>query len=494
MTEHIDEHTLELLILSPESVSAAEKQKVEAHLELCSLCREHRQRLSAFYQTLDEKLDSPPTQRDREFAENLFARRRKALPERGLELSRESLRETLDTYAEVIEPYRRSALQRFVRWARFNPIKFAGATTVAVAALALLTMTVRRPKDTNPVLAEAKKGMLRVYNKEGEELWSRTAPKISDGSTRFGFEDSPHDPQFVTIEDIDGDGRNEVLVTGLTTLGMYGLDSLYCFEGNGEMRWRIGAGTFATFGKKGIGLVGEPAFIALAFPRAQGRKPRLFAVVKMVGFSPVKVIELDPSTGHELQVYHHRGSCDILRTVDIDQDGNDELLVAGLNDGFDQACIAVLDPANINGHAPVPPDLSPLEAIPQGKEKYYLLFPRTDLGKALGRTPYNQVSILSITGNSLINVHVKEGPTPTDNIEVGAVVYVFGKDMRIVSVTGDDTFVARYNKYYRMKGSIQFKLDYWNALKDSVKYWDGEKFVNTPTMNKRYRETRQPLP
>jgi hypothetical protein len=395
------------------------------------------------------------------------------------------LGEVLETYAEVIEPYRRTAVGRFVRWVRIHPVRFATASAFSLAALAMLTMTVRTPKDTNPIFAEVKKAVLKVYNREGEVLWSRTAARISDGSTRFGFEDSPVDPKFVTIEDIDGEGRNVVLVTGLTTSSKYGLDALYCFEGNGELRWRIGAGKFATFGKKGIGLFAEPAFMSLAIPRRGMDKPRLFAFVGTIGLSPGKVTELDVSNGVELQTYHHRGGCSILQTIDIDQNGKEELLIAGLNDGFDRACIAILDPENILGHAPVPPGLAPLEPIPQAKEKYYVLLPRTDLGKDIARIPYSNIDRLEVIGNSRVIAHSREGPLNAKS-EIGSVVYVFGKDMRIESVTGDDTFVTTYNKYHGMKESIQFKLEYWNALKDSVQYWNGEKLVHTPTMNKRY--------
>ncbi len=483
MPQHITEQQLETYLLASETLDDAQQKNIEAHLEECTLCRENWQMLKSFYQRVDEALVSPPSRRDEELAEQLLARETKALPERGVVKS--ALQHTVETYAEVVEPFRRTAIERFARWVRYNPVKFAGATSLAIAALAMLTMTVRTPKDPNPTFAEVKKSVLKVYNKEGEVLWSRMAARISDGSTRFGFEDSPIDPKFVTIEDIDGEGRNVVLVTGLTTSSKYGLDSLFCFEGSGKLRWRIGAGKFATFGKKGIGLFAEPAFMSLAIPRTGHDKPRLFALVGTIGLSPGKVTELGASNGVELQTYHHRGGCSILQTVDIDQDGKDELLIAGLNDGFDRACIAIVDPVAINGHAPVPSDLLPLEPIPQSNEKYYVLLPRTDLGKDIALTPYNNVTKLEIVGNARIIAHSREGPLPPDK-EIGGVVYVFGKDMSLESVTGDDTFVSTYNKHYGMKESIQFKLEYWNALKDSVLYWDGEKFVNTPTMNKRH--------
>jgi hypothetical protein len=494
MDIHPSERQLETLILEPERLSAEARNALRQHIEKCALCREHWDRLKLMYRSIEDELRSEPTRRDREFAERLLAsEERLALPERGVVRRKESgLSEVLETYAEVIEPYRRTALERFVRWVRIHPVRFATASAFSLAALALLTITLTRgTKDTNPVYAEVKNAVLRVYNKEGEVLWSRSALKLPNGSTRFSFENSSENTRFVTVEDIDGNGRNVVLVTGLTVASRNGLDSLFCFEGSGKLRWKIGAGKFATFGKKGVGLFTEAGFVSHVVLKSSERPPRLFALVNDVGFSPAKLIEIDTQTGREMHAYHHRGSLKVLLKTDIDNDGKQELVVAGVNDGYDRACVSVLEPDKIDGHAPVPSELLPLENILPAKEKYYVLLPVSDLGRTRGRTLFNIVELAYISTDNPLIVHAME-PTATD-LTIGAtpaVVYVFGEAMQVVNVTGDNNFLKTYPKFYPNVQNIKLNLAYWNALRDSVLYWDGEKFVHTPTMNKRYSSVK----
>jgi len=126
MHDHVNEDQLETFLLQPETLSVEETGQIHTHVQACSLCREHLLKLEQMYKSVEEELKSAPTQRDRDFAERLLDRGRMMLPERGLvRRAQESLSEALDNYAEVIEPYRRAAVQRFVRWARIHPVRFA---------------------------------------------------------------------------------------------------------------------------------------------------------------------------------------------------------------------------------------------------------------------------------------------------------------------------------------------------------------------------------
>ncbi len=460
------------------------------HISKCALCRDHWETLSLVYKNIDEEVKSEPTQRDREFAGRLLAEEeRLALPERGVVRHEETgLRDMLETYAQALELRRPSAVQRFIHWVKIHPVRFATASAFSLATLALLTITVTRTsRDPNPLYAEVKNAVLRVYNKEGEVLWSKPALKIPNGSTRFGFEHSYYGPKFATVDDIDGNGSNVLLITGLSPTGQHGLDSLYCFEGDGTLRWRIGAGKFATFGKKGVGLFGEPAFVSHLVLKERGTPVRLVALVGSAGFSPVKLIELDTRTGRELRAYHHRGGLSVLLAMDVDRDGKQELIVAGVNDGFNRACISALDPDRIAGHAPVPDELIPLEEIPEAAEKYYVLLPVSDLGKTRGRTPYSVINQGSVSGINTLVVHAQEHTERDSTPEVvPSVVYILGDSMRILNVTGSDPFYAIYRRHFPDKPDIKLDLAYRDALKDSVLYWNGDTFVHTPTMNKRY--------
>ncbi|MEK6570845.1 MAG: hypothetical protein AABZ61_05705, partial [Bacteroidota bacterium] len=155
MTNHLSENQLEALIQSPDEVGAEERRRRDAHLEECSLCRDHLSRLQKFYESLREELELPPTEHDEDLADKLLARSRSrlALPQQALE-RRSPAEVALDAYAEVIEPYRRPLVQRIIRYARVHPVRFAGATSLGALALALAIFLVRPTKDTNPTHAK----------------------------------------------------------------------------------------------------------------------------------------------------------------------------------------------------------------------------------------------------------------------------------------------------------------------------------------------------
>jgi len=53
---------------------------------------------------------------------------------------------------------------------------------------------------------------------------------------------------------------------------------------------------------------------------------------------------------------------------------------------------------------------------------------------------------------------------------------------------GDDDVHSEFHKKLEKEGKLTKKLDekYYEDLRKSILYWDGEKFVNYPTMNRRY--------
>ena len=53
---------------------------------------------------------------------------------------------------------------------------------------------------------------------------------------------------------------------------------------------------------------------------------------------------------------------------------------AGANNGTDRAFLIVIDPMVVSGCTPAPPSHAPT-GVPEGLEKYYIEFPRSDLGK-----------------------------------------------------------------------------------------------------------------
>jgi hypothetical protein len=169
--------------------------------------------------------------------EELAAQLMRELSLRALESkhSAEIARGAIDAYAEVIEPYRRPIIQRFVRYIRFHPLQFAGATSLAAALFVLAVLNLQTVvKDKNPAYTRAREEFLVVYNKEGQELWRKHIGVHYDQnylSSRL-----QRDPEnYLATADVDGDRRNEVIAV-FGFLGTADRRSIFCYDHDGATR------------------------------------------------------------------------------------------------------------------------------------------------------------------------------------------------------------------------------------------------------------------
>ncbi len=119
MTEHRSEHILEKFALVPEEFSQEERETIEKHISECASCKELWAGLGGLYRTVSENMQSPPSERDSSLADRLLGKRRRALPLHLLELPMPGER-AIDTFVEVIEPYKRPLAHRFVHYVRYT--------------------------------------------------------------------------------------------------------------------------------------------------------------------------------------------------------------------------------------------------------------------------------------------------------------------------------------------------------------------------------------
>lgn len=496
--DHIDRHIFETYLLNPKSVSREESVKINEHLTECRLCAEEYRRLQEFYIALEDKLKQQPALRDKEIAERLTDDKHHTLPEQGLELRRrkDSVGEMLDSRAEVIVPSKRSGAHKVVTYMRMYPMRTATFSALGAAAIALFVLTTRPSRDSNPTFVAVQKAVLTTYNKEGEALWTKSAAGIPDLRSDEQPDVGTIGKRCLSIADFDGNGVNEVLVSGPDYGGDFSPDTLYCFDQNGSLRWKAGVGQMISFGKQGQAQHSTNFIVDwLVVKRRPEDRDQLFVISHDRIFSPAKLAEIDVKTGIEKQSYFNRGHCAILRSADVDSDGVNELLVAGENDGYNKACIAILDPSRVRGFGPVPDHYQPVDNGMKGSEKYYILFPKTDLGDLVRRAPFNHVREIVITQRGNLIVHINESTGSAELGDQGSVLYTFDHSMNIESVALGDPFRVAYNRYVK-EGKLKQPLTpaYTENLKNSILYWDGEKFVNIPASNKRSLNGTDPLP
>lgn len=489
--EHIAEDKLEQYILSEKEIGREETTQIESHLVECSLCRETADKLQAFYRELEARLESGPTDRQRELAERLLARRKAELPSKILQLPART-EKALEVFAEIIEPYRRPMIQRFVRYVQLHPVRFASGFSLAAAALALTFFAVQPKKDTNPAYHKILHQVLYVYNKDREILWTKSARGMPDDSSKYDPNvDVGLSVQVVRVFDIDGDERNEVLITGFlgyapTLLKPYDFtpDTLYCFNSDGNLRWKHGMSGGMRFGA--IDFSKNPDWRIWKFlpvRRSSRERVQLFVLAGIMPSWASKLLELDPQTGKELQSYWHAGNISLAVEADIDGDGVKELVAAGINNHLRGATVAIFDPFHVRGGGPTIPEMFPTDAG-KGTEKYYVLLPRSSFANAVSTTPYVMVAKIMVSSEGRVTVQTRE----TNRVDYeGGIVYGFGDNMRVNYVVADDPFEVNFEKA-RKQGLIKEELNaaYYENLKKSVRYWDGEMFVNTLTMNKQY--------
>jgi hypothetical protein len=477
MAEHINITLLEFLVLDASSLNTAERERIQLHLESCSLCRELMISVETMYQQVREEAARPPTDRDRHKADQILPR--------GLTLKSPEER-VVEAYGLSVEPVRRSIGRRIARFAGLHPYRSGMALTAFAAVVVTLFSLSSHPKDRNPTYAEIKNYVLSVYNKEADVIWKKGVPGMPDWTSNTPPLAEQGQHRLLSITDLDGDGTNELLVLGSAESAEFAVDSIYCFEGSGGLRWRAGAGDMPSFGKAGTARHTRPVIYDVQVFRARpGERLQIFALAVEQVYSPSKLFELSAADGTILSSFNNKGGCDLFLHADIDRDGRQELMLGGLNDGFNKACLAILDPARVSGCSPLPEGME-WQGGSGGSELYYLLFPRWGPLEMLPQRLYGSVGRIIVNQDGSIDVGVKEAlPEPPKAESVNCYLY-FGlsPDLAVHRLLLDDSARSIGENLYR-QGTIKSPLtsELFESLKDSVVYWDGVRFVNRPTKN-----------
>ncbi len=165
-----------------------------------------------------------------------------------------------------------------------------------------------------------------------------------------------------------------------------------------------------------------------------------------------------------------------------------DIVLTGVNNSFERSFVAVLDPNHLEGCGPSTPDYG-IENVTPGKEKYYILAPRTEIGKRFSTSKYNIPAFSYDKELSKGNIQLgfsEFNGAKRKELE-GSIIVSFAHQMRIVAVLGNDPFIKTYERLQR-EGIVSEPLSsaYWERVAHTARYWDGEKFVTEPTMNRNY--------
>lgn len=281
----------------------------------------------------------------------------------------------------------------------------------------------------------------------------------------------------IAIQDLDGDRRSEVLVlTGSEEPALIPW-TLRCLSGDGSPLWTYRPGQALPYPNEKIDDVWRIDFFLLEDLDRDGR-PEIVVNAHHHMFYPAKVAVLR-SSGQIVGEYCNSGLVDRVCLWDMDGDGRKELLCGGINNGYNQAVLFVLDPREPTGSSPQPdtPEYR-CPSLPQGREKFYLLLPRDSVNHVL--RPFGELKDILFSNGEIIC----RCPSYADPFPAGAFLFIFNPKLELLRVEGSSEWMAIHH-YLESKGTIDRPFSE-AEIRDlpPVRYWDGEKFTETATMNR----------
>jgi hypothetical protein len=287
---------------------------------------------------------------------------------------------------------------------------------------------------------------LVIMNAEGKELWRKVFP---EGLRKVFPEGLSGDWYYgqglntrIWFADLAGKGQVDVLFLYLPADSTQSRSStLICYSDRGKEKWRW------TPGRDLPEMAGSPAtFWTLAvrvLKATEKRPPRIVVSSVHIPWWPNQIAVLD-FNGKTISEYWHSGTLTDMVLADLDGDGREEILATGVANGYDhQATLVVLDPDRVFGaSAEVRPEFQ-IHGMGVAQERLRLLFPRSDLNRALFQ--YNQAIEPTVEHGGL-RLTVMECITPPGC----RIWYEFDKNFRLIAAfAGSDEFRSAHARFYQ---------------------------------------------
>ena len=227
----------------------------------------------------------------------------------------------------------------------------------------------------------------------GDEVWRHRFPVLPAAKW---YAD---DPMIWHREgDIDQDGLTEILVLFVSVDHPNRADELFCFSQGGHIRWVFqNRRKISDQAREFTGIYWINHF---AFLPPSVRSPGRVVISSNHHIEYPNQIAVLDAEGKLIGEYWHSGHLVAMTVTGSVSDDQCELVLAGVNNGFGQATLVVLDPNNLNGaSAQRPGDPYQLKGMARGSEKAVVLFPRSCISDLYG--PFNLARQLSVTPSSI---------------------------------------------------------------------------------------------
>jgi hypothetical protein len=458
--KHVDHHTLELYVLKSASIRG-KRRSVANHLAACPHCRTIADEILLIYTEAEKHIQQ---MHDVPVVSQVAVR----------EWNKHSLA-SREYDSRPPERVNRSLVRRFVRFSRSRPVVTSTGLVATIVFLVIGTMNVMRwiAPASNPsqLHYDISRDVLEVYDEKENLLWQ----KPSRGLRGIQGTESISGTRYTLIGDLDGQGRNDVIsmLPNESNSAQQLNNTIRIYDSNGHMIVSRALGTDvnyagrvypgAQFGGGGLALAHDPSGTGMDIVASAPHFRSPSVIVRMNG------------RGELLGEYWHFGHLVRPRTVQSTAGSGEFVILMGSNDsdssGRDFPIIAVLDPSKITGQSEATATRG--FGFPASRaEVAYIRLPRSDIDDAF----HAGVEVLRVTPGD--ERHWSFIVTGNDAPNGSCFEYVFDASWRIEAVLSSNGN-ARIRARLQEKGLVHGQIDqqYLDALKNSVEYWDGQKWA-----------------
>ncbi|MFC2172637.1 serine/threonine protein kinase [Acidobacteriota bacterium] len=314
-----------------------------------------------------------------------------------------------------------------------------------------------------PSKIETLEDSIVVLDQWGEAYWQyRFDERVSISTYEF--------KNIHTFLDVNGNDVQD-LVIGIS----YDSDQidfgceLFIFDSTGDIVNRVKVGRELTHGTRNylnrFHIVKVESFFTI-----QG-EPRILVIANHRNWYPSLVWLLDGS-GHRLQEFVNDGNLTEALLWDIDNDGEEEIIIGGTNNAYDCPVLAVLETESFGGASPPGGRHEAwAEMGSPGKAAYYIRFPNIGIG--VQQEVRNSVAGLQIM-EELINASVNE--------EWVLVEYRFSRNFEESTVVFNERTRKLYNELIEEKPTLLSADEQEEDYRKNILFWTGKDWIATPKL------------
>jgi len=327
------------------------------------------------------------------------------------------------------------------------PSRRTPTIAVIVAAVAVLGVTAyismrALTSHSQPQSGRMDGTVLRIFDAAGKELWTKSFP---DGFGPDWYYNETMWGPHIWFADLEGKGHTSVLFSYSRAGAPLKPQSstLICYSDRGNEKWQWSPG------RELPELNGSPATYmthSLQILKGTGKAPaRIVVASQHFPWWPMQIALLDHE-GKTISEYWHSGGLDYITLADLDGDGKEEIIATGVANGYDhQAALVVLDPDKLSGASTeIRPEFQ-IHGMGVAQERLRLLFPRSDLNRALYQF---SVAMQPTFAHGILRLTVAQCILPPT---YGCPVwYEFDKNFRLIAAfAGGDEFRSAHNRFYQ---------------------------------------------